>query len=130
MQKPTSEEKKARRESLRAANTAAARKFPGARLDVVRDSSAVVVELGRGEGCLLTVAKRGEWPRGKYASWDETAILLDDPVALAKFIRALICRYNSMVDQMNETSDIQMAVARKVARPPEESFGGSQDAHK
>ncbi len=124
MLKPTSEEKKARRENLKAANEAAALKFPHARLDAIRDDSAVVIDLKRGEGHYLTVAKRGEWPRGNYASWDETAIYLNDPVVLGKFIRALICRYNALVDDMNEQAGAQMAIARKTATPPEESFGG------
>jgi len=76
--------------------------LPYARLDSCGASSGVVVQMDEGSD-MLKVAKRGEWERGKINGWQQVLIPMNDPQKLADFIRALVARYNWMIDRLNDT---------------------------
>ena len=89
--------------------------FPHARLDGCLDETGVVVEVEAGDAFWLNVMYRGEGHESPlFPHWKRLAILLDNPVELARFIGALTARYNALVGKMNAaTKDVARAIQLK-----------------
>src|SRR4029434_2580660 len=84
------------------------RRFPHALLIGVRrsndDTNGAGVSLilaGGSETCSIEVRKFGKWPdMGRY----EMLTIEEDLDGLARFINALVCRYNASVDNINHVA--------------------------
>jgi hypothetical protein len=101
-------------------------KFPCALLANCDAESGVTLTLASGEDIVLEVKTRGE-RINTDSPWRSKTIFLDeDPLALAGFIRALICRYNALVERMNsQTQDTKMRVLAPIE--PDDQIGRGPD---
>lgn len=106
MSKLTPEQRKERMKQRMAEKKALYDRFPPARLDSCHELHGTIVELAGGEDLWLSVRYRDK--ESGLEEWVRDSIRLDDLLALARFINALICRYNEMAKEINKLTGTSM----------------------